>query len=106
MSLATECGDRFREAVSFKNLGEISHSLGDLEKSEECFRRSLELSQQVGNRLGGAFARVGLGRLLTSYGQYQAAEDHLLAALEIARQVKSRDRESSVLADLAELYCL
>ncbi len=106
LEIARDSGDRFREAVALKNLGEVFHSLGWLERSEECYQKSLDICAEVGNRLGLALAQAGLGRLHTSRRHFPQAEEHLLNALEVARQVKSLEREASIMADLAELYCL
>jgi tetratricopeptide (TPR) repeat protein len=105
MEIAQATGNVFRISVSNKNLAEIYFSLGDLERSEACCRRSMELSQQIGNQIGNVFGCAGLGRVFHSRGDFQQAEASYLEALRVARNIKARDRESSILADLAELYC-
>lgn len=101
--LAQRNGDDFRLAVSAKNLGEISFSLGDLEAAEGHFQRAFELSQAVGNQLGTIFAHTGTGRIHEARGQYVRAAEHFQEALQLARRIKSRELEYSVLVDLAEL---
>lgn len=105
LKLAKSCGDLFRVAVSEKNLGEINHSLGFLDRAEDCYQRSLEISLEIGNRLGEVFAHAGLGRILTSRARYPQAEESLLRALEISREIGGLEQETSTLVDLADLYC-
>lgn len=104
-SLAEEIGDEFRLALSHKNYGDIYYIIGDLPRALEHFRRSEALCRTLGNGLGQVFAQAAIGRILSS-SEPSSAKGHLDRALDLARKLENRDREASILVDLAEWHCL
>lgn len=101
--LAEQSGDALSLAISCNNLGEIYHSLGDLDLSQDFYLRYLEINHRISNRMGDAFGQAGLARVAAARGDLSQAEKHLRAAIEVAGEVKGLGRESSLQAELAEL---
>jgi tetratricopeptide (TPR) repeat protein len=105
-SLAEKVGDSFRLALSHKNHGDIYFILGDLTTAMDHFRLSDRLCRSIGNGLGQVFALDAMGRIMAAGGENPEAKSYFDRALEMARQMELRDREASILVNLAEWHCL
>ncbi len=103
--LAIQGDDLLSLAISCNNLGEIYHSLGDLDHSQEYYEKYLEINQRISNRVGNAFGLAGLARIALAKGDLSRAEEQLSQAIDIAREVKSLGRQASLLAEMSELLC-
>ncbi len=102
--LAESSGEQLSLAISCNNLGEIHFALGQYSKAEEYFKRYLEINSRIGNQVGNAFGRAGLGRICQAKGEYREAGEHYTEALRIAEMVKSPGKESSILAEMTQLF--
>ena len=105
LELAERSGNPYRRSISLKNLGELYFVIGDLDRAWQCHGDSLELSLAAGNMLGYIFNHAGLGRIHQARGDCARAEAELALALDKSREIKCRDRESGILADLADVCC-
>lgn len=105
LEIAEKTGNVFRKSISLKNLGELKFILGDLEAAWRCHIDSLSMSVQAGNHLGFVFNHAGLGRIYRARGSAVSAMAEYSQALEAARRLRFHDRESSILADMADLLC-
>jgi tetratricopeptide (TPR) repeat protein len=105
LELAERSGNIFRKSISLKNMGELHFILGDLEQAWKCHTDSLSMSVQAGNYLGFVFNHAGLGRIYRERGAAVSAMTEYAQALDAARRIRFRDRESGILADMADLLC-
>ncbi len=105
LDLAESMGNVYRKSITLKNLGEMYFILGDLGLAWKSHTDSLTLSVQAGNHLGFVFNHAGLGRIYRARGAPVSAMTEYRQALEAAKRIKCRDRESGVLADMADLLC-
>lgn len=105
-SLAFKKGDHFRLAVSHKNYGDIHFILGDFSQALRHYQESEDICRFLDNGLGQAFAWQAMGRIKTLWSDYGPGKNFLDRALELARSLRNRDREVSILLDLAEWNCL
>lgn len=105
MELAERTGNIFRKSISLKNLGELQFIMGDLALAWKCHTESLSISVQAGIHLGFVFNHAGLGRIYRARGSAVSAMAEYNQALDAARRIRFHDRESSILADMADLLC-
>lgn len=105
LGLAERTGNLFRKSISLKNLGELQFIMGDLDQAWKCHTESLTMSVRAGNHLGFVFNHAGLGRVYRARGSAVSAMAEYSQALDAARRIRFRDRESSILADMADLLC-
>jgi len=105
LELAERSGNPYRRSISLKNLGELHYVIGDLERAFQCHSDSLALSLQAENLLGYIFNHAGMGRIHQARGDSDTAAEELQLALAKSREIRCRDRESALLADLADLCC-
>lgn len=105
LDLAEKAGNAYRKSISLKNFGELYFIMGDLDRSWKCHTESLTMSVQAGNHLGFVFNHAGLGRVYRVRGSAVSAMTEYRQALDAARRIKCRDRESGILADMADLLC-
>lgn len=105
LELAERTGNVFRKSISLKNLGELQFILGDFDAAWRCHTDSLSMSVQAGNHLGFVFNHAGLGRIYRARGSAISAMAEYSQALDAARRLRFHDRESSILADMADLLC-
>lgn len=105
LDLAERTGNAFRKSISLKNMGELQFIIGDLEKAWKCHTESLTISVQAGNHLGFVFNHAGLGRVYRARGSAVSAMAEFNLSLDAARRIRFHDRESGILADMADLLC-
>jgi len=92
IQIAQEIGNIQLKAVSYARIGYIRAHRSEWEASEEAFKQSLELFEQLGDTTN-EFARVyyHMGANYFRRGDFEKAADHYDKALEIAQEFNYAD---------------
>jgi DNA-binding SARP family transcriptional activator/tetratricopeptide (TPR) repeat protein len=108
--LASQLGNRLREASTLNNLAALAERAGDNAAAREAYDRSLRVRQEVGDRRGAARVLLNLGRLAQSEGRIDDADafveasvagyEALDAPADLAHAVATRARLRVALGDL------
>ncbi|PFX12083.1 Tetratricopeptide repeat protein 28 [Stylophora pistillata] len=77
LSIATEIGDRERQAGAFHLLGEFFLWRKDYQKAIECYRKQLAINGEICNREGLARSYLNLGFVSLNIGESERAEEYL-----------------------------
>ena len=89
-----EIGDKGGEAKIYGNLGTVSHSLGEYQKSKEFHEIALAINMEIGDR-GAEVTNYGnLGTVLDSLGEYQKAKEFHEKALAINMEIGDKGGEA------------
>lgn len=80
------------------------HKLGNLDRAEHFYRRSMEQSEAFGDRMSEAWIRRSLGLLAMLRGQYSLALSHHHDALEISRAIEDMEGVGESLETLAAVH--
>jgi len=105
-SLALKKGDHFRLALSQKNYGDIHYIIGDFSQALKHYQESDDICRFLDNGLGQVFAWQAMGRIKSQLSHYAQGKGFLDRALDLARSLRNRDREASILLDMAEWECI
>lgn len=93
-------GDRVGLSQALNSMGHIHHRLQDLAKSEECYRRSLEIRQSLGDAVGQGECLHNLAALRSTQGKSEEALDLYRQALELRRRGGDELGQAQTLANL------
>jgi len=102
--LAHDSKQRGKQAHTLRTLAQIHAERGPshVSQAEGCFRRALELAEELGMCPLQAHCHAGLGGLYRRTGQILQAVSELSAAVELYRQTKMTLWLSKAESDLAE----
>ncbi len=79
-----------RAAQAYNNLGGAYADLPDWTRSEEYFRKSLDIKLKAGDTLGQAFALDGLAKVQASRGDLKTAIDNYTRAIALFTEMRDR----------------
>lgn len=96
-------GNRRAEAIVLGSLGNLMHSLGQLDAADQAWHAALTLHIELGDRRHGAMVAANRTLIQRARGQLQDAEVALRAAIAVHRRAQTRRFEASALALLADL---
>ncbi len=97
-------GDRLNQAIVLVNIGTNRSYLERWDESEQAFKRSIVISQEIGFRSGEGFGYTAMGSMLRRRGENQRAEQSYLTALAIVRDYADEYMETIILYNLGELH--
>jgi CHAT domain-containing protein/tetratricopeptide (TPR) repeat protein len=104
LDLYRRSGARRMEGSTLNNIGEVYHSLGEMQKALEKYNEALPISRAIGNRSGEAAALHNIGQVYYSLGEMQKALEKLNEALLIKREIGDRRGEATTLGDIGVVY--
>lgn len=81
-----------------------NHRLGQLERADHFYRRSMAVSEELGDRMSVALCRQSLGMLEVLRGNYRQAMVHHLEALEICTRLGDQQGIGDARVSLADLH--
>ncbi len=96
--------DKNLETVNFTHLGHAYSNLSDFRQALECYKKGLQLDQELGNRWNEGISLGSVGSTYWNLGHYNQAIEHQEQALVISREVEDRQGESASLNALALNY--
>jgi len=104
LQLSKATDDKEIEAAACNNLGIVYRILGDLNSSEEMYKRSLAVHEQLGQKRGMADAYNNLGIVYWIKGNRNTAEEMLKKALVIYEEIGYKEGMANVHGNLGNLY--
>ncbi|UNU22943.1 tetratricopeptide repeat protein [Microcoleus vaginatus] len=104
LNIHKNSGNRYGEANSLNNLGEIYSLLGEYSQAIHCYQQSLNIQRDIGNRSGEAASLNALGNIYDALGEYLQAIDCYQQSLNIERETNNRHGEASSWRDLGSAY--
>ena len=96
--------NRQGEAASLGNLGNASHSLGEVEKAIYFHEQSLAINREIQDSQGEGDCLISLGNIYHDSGQFERAIDYHKKSLVICRKIKYYKGEASSLIGLGNAY--
>lgn len=96
--------DRYREALTLKEIGLIRVLAGEYRKGVEAYLPALELFTALGDRSGKASTENNLAGVFDLLGDVQPAMEHFRSALDGYRADRQRRPEANVLNNIGKLY--
>ena len=84
--MVDKCGVRKIELSCYKNLGEVTESLGEYVKAKEYYIKALAIAEEDNDRETEATCYKRLGRVLQVVGEYSKAKEYNEKALAIAEK--------------------
>jgi tetratricopeptide (TPR) repeat protein len=97
-------GDRYREALTLKEIGLGRVLTGDYWKAVGAYRPALELFTAIDDRPGKASTENNLAGVFDLLGDIQAAMEHFRSALDGYRAGGQHASEANVLNNIGKLY--
>jgi predicted ATPase/class 3 adenylate cyclase len=91
-------------AQAYYNLGGIENRRGDLQKSVNYNRQSLEVYQQIDDVVGQAHAYNNLGVTYSDLGEWQRAMEAYNMSLAISQQIGDIQRQGFLANNLANIH--
>ena len=70
VDLLMQNGKCLPAAEALSNLGSLCHLYGELDDALNCYRRALEIFQELGNEQGQSQTEANLGLIYQSKGEY------------------------------------
>ncbi|CAH3186076.1 unnamed protein product, partial [Porites evermanni] len=104
LTIATEIGDKDREASCYGNLGNVFHSVGEYAKAEEYLQKALTIKTEIGDKHGEATCYINLGNVFLSVGEYAKAEEYVQKALTINTEISDKDGEATCYISLGNVF--
>ena len=111
MAIFQECleqseriGDRFSEAMSFRNMGNIYLSRGYYDKAIEHYEQSLLIARSLGDKLNEQSTLRNMGSAYFSKDDIEPAIKYYKESLEIASRLDHRRGEGDALHNLGSVY--
>ncbi|MGD2026945.1 MAG: adenylate/guanylate cyclase domain-containing protein, partial [Anaerolineales bacterium] len=89
---------------AYYNLGGIENRRGDLQRSVEYHRQSLEVYQEIEDVIGQARAYTNLGVTYSDLGEWEQAVEAYNKSLEINQQIGDIQREGFLANNLANVH--
>lgn len=104
LNIHKNSGNRYGEANSLNNLGEIYSLLGEYSQAIDFYQQSLNIQRDIGNRSGEAASLNALGNIYDALGEYlQAIECHQ-QCLNIQRETGNPHGEATSWRNLGSAY--
>jgi CHAT domain-containing protein/tetratricopeptide (TPR) repeat protein len=97
-------GNRYGEASSLNNLGNIYNLLGEYSPAINYYKQSLKIQQEIGNRSGEAESLNALGSIYDSMGEYLQAIDCHQQCLNIHQKISHLGGIATSWRDLGSAY--
>ena len=88
-------GGKNGEARSYRNLGNVLRSLGEIQKAKEYLEKSLAINIEIGDKKEEARNYGNLGNVFTLLGEYQKAKEFYAKALAINVEIGNKKGEAS-----------
>ena len=88
-------GGKNGEARSYRNLGNVLRSLGEIPKAKEYLEKSLAINIEIGDKKEEARNYGNLGNVFTLLGEYQKAKEFYAKALAINVEIGNKKGEAS-----------
>ena len=104
LQLASEIGDREKEALSRINCGYIYNLSGQYQKALNFYQQSLQIAHDTSDREREAISLLGSGNAYYNSGRYQSAIDFYQQSLQITREVNAHRDEACILGNLGNVY--
>ncbi len=104
LQIMESLGDTASASYTLNELGNINFLLGNYQESEQHFRRSLSIMQEIGDRKGEAETSLLFAKLLKAQAQPDAAIDVLSNALNISKDIGAQSEIAEAHLALATLY--
>ncbi len=104
LAIKQEIGDRWGEAASLNNLGDVLRELGNYPESERTFLQGEELAKEIRAKEFGAHILAGLGALYLQQDRLQLAEERILQLRDLAGALNSRDLQGMAQCRLGRLH--
>ncbi|GAX61304.1 tetratricopeptide TPR_2 [Candidatus Scalindua japonica] len=102
--LELEGKDEPLKAMSYSNLGTIYKKSGQLDKAEESYLESLEISETLDLQEEMAFANGNLGIIYYTRGEYDKAEEFYQKSLEINKTLNQQEGMATQYCNLGIIY--
>ena len=103
LSIAIDAGDRKKEALCYRSLGNVYHSLGEYGKVEE-FQKKKAITKEIGDKYGEAACCENLGNVYEFLGEYGKAEEFQKKALAIRKEIGDKYGEATCYGKLGNVY--
>jgi len=104
LNIHKNSANRYGEANSLNNLGEIYSLLGEYSQAIDFYQESLNIQRDIGNRSGEAASLNALGNIYEALGEYLQAIDCYQQSLNIEREIGNIYGEASSWRDLGSAY--
>jgi tetratricopeptide (TPR) repeat protein len=104
LQIQRDMGNRYGEASSLNNLGDIYGSLGEYSRAIEYYQQSLQIQRDIGYRHGEATSLNALGNIYDLLGEYLRAIESHQQSLQIHRDIGNRHGEATCWRDLGRVY--
>jgi CHAT domain-containing protein/Tfp pilus assembly protein PilF len=96
--------DRYREALTLKEIGLVRVLAGEYRKAVEAYLPALDLFTALGDRSGEASTENNLAAVFDLLGDVHAAMEHFRSALDGYRAGGQHTMEANVLNNIGKLY--
>jgi tetratricopeptide (TPR) repeat protein len=97
-------GDRYREAQTLINLGNVHSLQSNWGKASECYKQSLSLFSELEDPLGMAKTLGNLGNVYSRQDYWGKASESYQQSLDIFRELKDNYGEAQTLTNMGILY--
>jgi tetratricopeptide (TPR) repeat protein len=104
LNIHRDTNNRYGEANSLNNLGNIYSLLGEYSQAIDCHQQSIEIQRDIGNRSGEAESLNALGSIYDALGEYLQAIDCHQKCLKIERETGNLHGEATSWRDLGSAY--
>ena len=99
-----EISPRDGEGISYGNLGNVFHSLGEYVKAIEYHEKALAISMEISDRKGEGRSYGNLGNVFDSLGEYVKAKEYHEKALAISMEISDRKGEGRSYGNLGNVF--
>lgn len=97
-------GNRYKEAQTLTNLGNVHSLQSNWGKASECYKQSLSIFSELEDRLGVAKSQGNLGNVYSRQDYWGRASECYQQSLDIFRELKDGYGEAQTLANMGILY--
>jgi CHAT domain-containing protein/tetratricopeptide (TPR) repeat protein len=104
LNIHRDTNNRYGEANSLNNLGNIYSLLGEYSQAIDYHQQSINLQRDIGNRGGEAESLNALGNIYDALGEYLQAIDCYQKSLNIERETGNLHGEACSWRDLGSAY--
>ena len=87
-------GDKKGIAIAHNNIAIVYHAKGELDKTLEFYKNSLNIVENIGDKKCCLYSYCGLAETLIGLGDFQKALENLEKALAISIEIDVKGRES------------
>jgi len=98
-----EIGDRYGEAVTLTNQGEVLRTMGQTQQARANFEQALHLNSQLYDAHLQSVALHNLGLLYQNQKDYEQAMHHYQQSLKLAQSLQERANEGIILTNMGML---